>query len=1183
MAIYSKNGSWKTISKIFAKNGTWKPVKRVFIKINDNWRAIWPTLGPYTTESPKIRLHTYRSTSSAGTQPPTDVSTVIQMGPGGTRGQALTIADGETGSTYLWGYDGTWANNSGATITRNFYYGTTYDITLASIYPGVTDQLPNTSTDIGTLDNYYVFYKISETTSSGTGADASDPLYIIKQKPIAPTYFFFSSPGTAEVGTAITLSYSLDSTWYRNPDLSKSYIEWFAEDSTSSPLLNSSTYISGSKIFLNSISSSYASNTTFTPTSLQNNKYIYAKITLVNSYSDYYSLFGDHTTKATANTTVQVVPKIIQKSGTKRTIYTGYTIGTSQTFYVGTNGYIGYNNSSSSYSGPSLLPTGTFLNLFGVQDLVQSSLYYNSTDTSFTIDWSGYKYNDTNQNIEYYATFYWNSDQVDVYFATNNMTSNSQTSDAAIIVDGATTKTWSSNSSSLSSYTLPSSLTFVSSVTSGSTDDGYTTLNAAKPVAKPTISSYPTISRDSSSSYSFSVTNGSWNGNPTSYRYQWYTYQQTSGANYSYFPISGATSSTFDASSYKLYYLGCVVWATNSGGESNTGYGLYSTNGVAITSSAGGAGASNTPYVYYKSPTVSLTASSPAYATLRYNYSVLNDDTGATIVGQYKLSSSSTWTNITLGSQNTNIDLTLSAGTYDFRISATNTSTYGNSYQDIQTVTNIVVQATPLPQYFDITSATKAYPSGGKRTVNISWQQSTNANKYEIQIEGSNDNSSFTVLQSFAGSPYVYEPTRSLSYSATQYVYYRVAVRASNSNGDMIYNGGGSLSSPTYYYATGTNPGVPTGISVSASSSTALIYYTAPASSGSNTFSGAQVSTDLVNWSSVQSSPVLISVSPSSNYTAYVRSVNADGLVSSATSGTSFTTPAALFAPSGGSVTVTPSSGTAGTTTYTATASGWSGNPNPTYTYSWQYLSYSFSWIQVATGSTFSPGATFNALYPNYGVQVVVTATNSQGSATASSSFTLTSPQYTVNYNGNGGTTPTASTVNAGVSVTLPSSTRSGYSLSGWYTASIGGTYLGTAGSSYTPSGSVTIYAQWTVAFTTPTCVAPSLQFLRTASTSRLDWYCDYPTPSGSVASISGMQFEIRTTAGGGTLLASGTRAYPGAATYPYSAAGTVWAFRMGTANGDIVYSASARYGRARVVINGTDGGTYYGTWSGWL
>jgi hypothetical protein len=79
------------------------------------------------------------------------------------------------------------------------------------------------------------------------------------------------------------------------------------------------------------------------------------------------------------------------------------------------------------------------------------------------------------------------------------------------------------------------------------------------------------------------------------------------------------------------------------------------------------------------------------------------------------------------------------------------------------------------------------------------------------------------------------------------------------------------------------------------------------------------------------------------------------------------------------------------------------------------------------------------------------------------------------------------------------------------------------------------------------------------------------------------MQFEIRTTAGGGTLLASNTRTYPGAGSYPYSANGSIWAFAMGTAQGDITYSASARYGRARVVMVGTNGTTYYGTWSGWL
>lgn len=69
---------------------------------------------------------------------------------------------------------------------------------------------------------------------------------------------------------------------------------------------------------------------------------------------------------------------------------------------------------------------------------------------------------------------------------------------------------------------------------------------------------------------------------------------------------------------------------------------------------------------------------------------------------------------------------------------------------------------------------------------------------------------------------------------------------------------------------------------------------------------------------------------------------------------------------------------------------------------------------------------------------------------------------YVVTYNGNGGSTPAAVNVSPGSSTTLPSSTRANYTFNGWYTASSGGTYVGTSGSSYTPTASITLYAQWT-------------------------------------------------------------------------------------------------------------------------
>lgn len=99
--------------------------------------------------------------------------------------------------------------------------------------------------------------------------------------------------------------------------------------------------------------------------------------------------------------------------------------------------------------------------------------------------------------------------------------------------------------------------------------------------------------------------------------------------------------------------------------------------------------------------------------------------------------------------------------------------------------------------------------------------------------------------------------------------------------------------------------------------------------------------------------------------------------------------PAPSVAPKDGSVSVTPSSGTAGSTMFTATPSGWVGNPSTfTYTYSWQYFNTSFQWQQFATGST--------AIPPNvtaYAWQVVLTVSNGVSpNATAYGSFSVSAP-----------------------------------------------------------------------------------------------------------------------------------------------------------------------------------------------
>ena len=181
-------------------------------------------------------------------------------------------------------------------------------------------------------------------------------------------------------------------------------------------------------------------------------------------------------------------------------------------------------------------------------------------------------------------------------------------------------------------------------------------------------------------------------------------------------------------------------------------------------------------------------------------------------------------------------------------------------------------------------------------------------------------------------------------------------------------------------------------------------------------------------------------------------------------------TAAALSAPSI-SASVSPTTGTAGSTTYYASSTT-TGNPSPTVTYSWQYFSNSsFSWVQYTTGTQFTPASNINTVYPNYGWQMVATATNSQGSATSSVSITINNPavNYTVTWNANGGSvSPSSNTVSSGSSVTAPTPTRSGYSFNGWYNASSGGSYIVGAGGSYTVSSNVTLYAQWTANATAP-------------------------------------------------------------------------------------------------------------------
>jgi uncharacterized repeat protein (TIGR02543 family) len=140
---------------------------------------------------------------------------------------------------------------------------------------------------------------------------------------------------------------------------------------------------------------------------------------------------------------------------------------------------------------------------------------------------------------------------------------------------------------------------------------------------------------------------------------------------------------------------------------------------------------------------------------------------------------------------------------------------------------------------------------------------------------------------------------------------------------------------------------------------------------------------------------------------------------------------------------------------------------------------------------------------------------------------------YTVTFNANGGsgTTPTAQTVTAGASIILPGGSyqplsRSGYTFGGWNTNTSGTGYNYNAGSPYTPTGSITLYARWdyivTFNINGGTGTTPAAQTVQVIGSSII-------LPDGSGFSRSGYTFGGWNTnaAGTGTSYAAGSSCTP--------------------------------------------------------
>lgn len=146
-------------------------------------------------------------------------------------------------------------------------------------------------------------------------------------------------------------------------------------------------------------------------------------------------------------------------------------------------------------------------------------------------------------------------------------------------------------------------------------------------------------------------------------------------------------------------------------------------------------------------------------------------------------------------------------------------------------------------------------------------------------------------------------------------------------------------------------------------------------------------------------------------------------------------------------VTWNPNGGTVDPTSTTKTHGSTLGTlPTPTRAADAQYT-YTFKgWFTATTGGT-----------------QISASTTVTGNVTYYAQWTATLRSYTATFNGNGGGTPSPSTITKTYGSelgTLPTCSRTGYTFLGWYTASSGGTKIS---STTKITGTVTYYAQWSI------------------------------------------------------------------------------------------------------------------------
>jgi uncharacterized repeat protein (TIGR02543 family) len=407
-----KSTGWTEMKSVFIKKSTgWTEIKSVFIKklVNNTltWvRVYFKSLLPDTKVAPEIR--TASSTSD------------IYAGPAAISPRFLNDdlfgKDGEyEPSTSKFGRKFTRGSTSGA-LTRT----TIVNDDRFTSAGGVTTAMRTA------CDEQFLFYELTvqNISSANEITSTSSPIKMIKREP-AVNLNTIGWTGTEQVDTELSFNYTLENYYYNSVEPASSYIRWW-RSTTTSP--------GGTKVKEETITAT----TTGTPSTTSRSGvskytpgpddvgfYIVAEIIAVSSYTR-HSGFTDNYSLASFPTSATIKDK--------------YRFSFGKTLYVSSNGHIGLESGSSSYTSMS---SGKNLSIF-VKDLEQIYLAEYSDESSYYLYFRSYLLNaaaTASNALDYQIRFYNNEaiDYCDVYIVERGANLGSTSDIAPGFYDSGTT------------------------------------------------------------------------------------------------------------------------------------------------------------------------------------------------------------------------------------------------------------------------------------------------------------------------------------------------------------------------------------------------------------------------------------------------------------------------------------------------------------------------------------------------------------------------------------------------------------------------------------------------------------------------------------------------------------------------------------------------------------------------